>query len=232
MRFQYLFLLIAFSISAQNNPIAIKIDSITSKDSSELLDREFTISYHIENLTNNEVSFFLNANRFIPSTFSSMQYVPTYSLFQNENRIDASQIIKGKRTYSQSNINNQKAFGNFTKKNQDSIKLEIQKMKSDSLYFWKKKNKEILNSIFTLKPKETKQFTQKIYWNKIRYTKNDELEYYLDENLLYFLQIELILMKKQFDDRLTPKELETILTDPNFIEGYFHSNKVEMNFKE
>jgi hypothetical protein len=105
-------------------------------------------------------------------------------------------------------------------------------MKSDSLYFWKKKNRALLDAVFTLKPKEKKQFTQKIYWNKIRYTKNDELEYYLDENSLYCLQIELVLMKKQYKDRLTQKELEPILNNPNFIEGYFHSNKMEINFKE
>jgi hypothetical protein len=232
MRIQYFLLLIVFSLSAQKNPIEIKIDSITSKDSSEFLDREFTINYQIENLTNNEVSFFLNIKNFIPSTFSSMQYVPTYRLFQNENPIDASQIIKGKRMYFRSNINNQKAFKESLKINQDSIKLEIQKWKSDSLYFWKKKNRALLNAVFTLKPKEIKQFTQKIYWNKIRYTKNDELEYYFDEKSLYYLQIEFILMKKQFEDRLTQKELESILANPNYIEGYFHSNKVEMNFKE
>lgn len=232
MRIQYLLLLIVFSISAQNNPIEIKIDSITSRDSSEFLDREFTINYYIKNLTNNEISFFLNANNFIPSTFSSMQYIPTYSLFQNENRIDASQIIKANRTHFRLDINNQKTIEEFIKKNQDSIKLEIQKMKSDSLYFWKKTNKALLNAVFTLKPKETKQFIQKIYWNKVRYTKNDELEYYLDEKSLYSIQIELTLMKKEFSDRLTPKELQAFLTNPNFIEGYFHSNKLEINFKE
>lgn len=232
MRIQHLLLLIVFSLSAQNNPIEIKIDSITSKDSSEFLDREFTINYHIENLANNEVSFFLNANNFIPSTFSSMKYATTYSLFQNENRIDASQIIKGKRTPFQSDNSKKKALIPFMNKNQDSIKLEIKKIKSDSLYFWKIANKALLNAVFTLKPKEKKQFTQKIYWNKIRYTKNDELEYYLDEKSLYSLQIELTLMKKEFGDRLTPKELETILNNPNFIKGYFYSDKVAINFKE
>lgn len=232
MRIQYLLLLIVFSISAQNNPIAIKIDTITSKDSSELLEREFNISYHIENLTNNEVSFFLNANKFIPSTYSSMQYVPTYSLFQNENRIDALQIIKGKSTYSKTNINNQKTIEEFIKTSQDSVKLEIKKMKSDSLYFWKQANKALLNSVFTLKPKEKKQFIQKIYWNKTRYTKSEELEYYLDDKSLYSLQIELTLLKKEYGDRLTPKELQTFLSNPNFITGYFYSNKVEINFKE
>ena len=231
MRIQHFLLLIVFSISAQNNPIEIKIDSITSKDSSEFLDREFTINYHIENQTNNEISFFLNPNNFIPSTFSSMQYFPTYSLFQNENRIDASQIIKTKRTHFRSYINNQKVIEEFIKR-KDSTKLEIQKMKSDSLYFWRKKNRALMNAVFTLQPRETKQFIQKIYWNKIRYIKNDELEYYLDEKSLHSIQIELTLMKKEFRDRLTSEELQPFLTNPNFIKGYFHSNKVEIDFKE
>ena len=232
MRIQHLLLLIVFSISAQNNPIEIKIDSITSRDSSEFLDREFTVNYHIENQTNNEISFFLNTNNFIPSTFSSMQYVPTYSLFQNENRIDASQIIKSKRMHFRANSNNPETTKEFINTNRDSIKLEIQKMKSDTLYFWKKKNRALLNAVFTLKPKEKNHFTQKIYWNKIRYTKSDELEYYLDEKSLYSIQIELTLIKKEFSDRLTSKELQPFLTNPNFIEGYFHSNKVEIDFKE
>lgn len=232
MRIPYFLFLIVFSISAQNNPIEIKIESITSRDSSEFLDREFTINYHIENQTNTEISFFLNTNNFIPNTFGSMQYVPTYSLFQNENPIDASQIIKAQRTHFRPKINISEVNKELIKTNRDSTKLEIQKMKSDSLYFWKKKNRALLDAVFSLKPKEKKQFTQKIYWNKIRYTKNDELEYYLDEKSLYFIQIELTLLKKEFRDRLTSKELQTFLTNPNFIEGYFHSNKVEIDFKE
>ena len=43
----------------QNPPIAIRIDAITSLDSIPN-ERKFTINYSIENLTNKEVSFFLN----------------------------------------------------------------------------------------------------------------------------------------------------------------------------
>lgn len=232
MRFQYLLLLIVFSATAQNNPIEIKIDSITSKDSSEFSDREFIINYHIENLSNNEVSFFLNTKDFIPSTFSSMKYVTTYRLFQNENPIDAFQIIKGKRTNSPLDKDNRNNLPESINKNQDSIKLEIQQMKSDSLYYWKKRNKAIINSIFTLKPKEIKPFTRRIYWNKTRYSKNDVLEYYFDENSFYTLEIQLTLLKKEYSARLTQKELESILNNPNFITGYFYSNKVEINFKD
>ncbi|MBK0371076.1 hypothetical protein [Flavobacterium agrisoli] len=230
MRFHYFLLLVVFSLSAQNNVLEIKIDSITSKDSSEFLDREFTISYHIKNLTEKEVSFFLNPNKFLPSISSSMSYATTYRLFQNENPIDASQVIKSRRKSYQSKDRKETIRDDFM--NKDSIKSNLKKWENDSLYFWKKKNKDILSSILVLKPREKKEFKQKIYWNKNRYTKTDDLEYYLEENLFYTLQIELILLKKEFADRLTTEELNTFLKDPNFLEGYYYSNKAEINFKE
>jgi hypothetical protein len=232
MRIQHLLVFIAFSISAQNKPLEIKIAYINSQDSSEFLDREFTIIYHIENLTNREVSFFLNTKSLIASTFSSMQYKPTYLLFQDNNPIEVSQLITPRRSPARFIGSTQKAQTELRNINNDSIKLVIQKWKADSLYFWKKKNKDLLKAIFTLKPKEIKQFTYKLYWNKIRYTKNEDLEYYLDEKSIYSLQIGLTLLKKEYGDRLYPTELKAILDNPNFIEGYFSSNKVEINFKE
>lgn len=228
MRFQYFLFLFVFSLSAQNNPIEIKIDSIISKDSSEFSDREFIINYHIENVSHNEVSFFLNTKNFIPSTYSSMQYVTTYRLFQNENPIDGLQIITGKRINSQLNEKD----SNTLTKYRDSIRLHFQKNKSDPLYYWKESNTAILSSIFTLKPKEIKPFTRRIYWNKSRYSKNGELEYYFDENSIYTFQIQLTLLKEEYKDRLTQKELESIVNNPNFLKGYFYSNKVEINFKD
>lgn len=232
MRLVFFFIFIALSCSAQNNPITIKIDSITSKDSSEFQDREFTISYHIENQTANEISFFLNTNSFMPNAYSSMGFATTYKLFQNENQVDAVRIITNKRTNSFSDRNNNKSVINFIRVNHDSIQLEIKKHKMDSLYFFQKKNKAILSAIFTLKPKETKVFTQTLYWNKERYTKNEDLEYYFDEDSHYYLELELTLLKNEYRDRLTQKELEAIVNNPNFIKGYFYSNKVAMNFKE
>ena len=232
MRFILLFLLFFGCSFGQNRPIEIKIDSITSIDSAEFLDREFTINYYIKNLSNNEVSFFLNTKRFIPSSASSMQHVTTYRLFQNEKPIDVSQVFTGQRTFFKYEGNDPKAFEEFMKNKKDSILLEFEKIKSDTLHTWKKKNKAIMSSIFVLKPNETKHFVQKLNWTKQRYYKSFDLEYYFDEESKYYLQLELSLMKKEFSDRLSEEEFENIMKNPNFIKGNYYSNKVEINFKE
>ena len=232
MRFTLLFLLFFGCSFGQNRPIEIKIDSITSKDSKEFRDREFTIVYHIKNLSNNEVSFFLNPKKFIPSTASSMQYVPTYRLFQNENPFDVHPGFSRNRTVIKLDASNPKSLEEYNKKYIDSLISESERMRTDTLYAWNKKNKEIMNSIFVLKPYESKHFVEKINWDKTRYVKSHDLEYYLDENSKYYLQLELSLLKKEFGDRLTKEEFEKIMKNPNFLKGNYYSNKVEINFKE
>jgi len=118
------------------------------------------------------------------------------------------------------------------KNKKDSILLEFEKIKSDTLHTWKKKNKAIMNSIFVLKPNETKHFEQKLNWTKQRYYKSFDLEYFFDEESKYFLQLELSLMKKEFSDRLSEEEFENIMKNPNFLKGNYYSNKVEINFKK
>ena len=226
------FLLVSFWSFSQNRPIEIIIDSITSIDSKEFREREFTIVYHIKNLSDKEVTFFLNPNKFIPSTASSMQYVPTYRLFQNENPFDVYQEFSRNRTIIKLDATSSKSLEEYNKKYVDSIMSESEKMRSDTLYAWNNKNKEIMNSIFVLKPNETKQFVEKINWNKVRYAKSHDLEYYIDVDSKYYLQLELTLMKSEFQDRLTTNELETIMKNPNFLKGNFYSNKIELNFKE
>lgn len=232
MKLKLLFLLISFWSFSQNRPIEIKIDSITSIDSKEFRDREFTIVYHIKNLSNKEVSFFLNSKKFIPSVASSMQYVPTYRLYQNENPIDVAQVFTTNRTVFTSKDFNQQSIDEYLKNRRDSIKLEYEKINSDPEYAWQKNNKAIMNSILVLKPNETKQFVQKINWDKKRYLKSHDLEYYFDENHKYFLELELSLLKSEFQGRLTKEELEAIMKNENFIKGNYKSNKVEMNFRE
>lgn len=232
MKLKLLFLLIGFWSFSQNRPIEIKIDSITSKDSNEYRDREFTIVYHIKNLSNKEVSFFLNTKKFIPSTASSMQYVPTYRLFQNGNPFDVYEGFSRNRRVLKLDALNPKSYEEYNKKFMDSITSESERMRTDTLYAWTKKNKEILNSIFVLKPNESKQFVEKINWNKKSYVKSHDLEYYIDEDSKYYLQLELSLLKKEFGDRLTKEELEKIMKNPNFLKGNYYSNKVEINFKE
>ena len=70
-------LLLSFSAFAQSKMIDVKIDSITSDDSNPKR-RQFKIAYHIENLTNNDISFFLRPNTLIANAAASLTLFPIY----------------------------------------------------------------------------------------------------------------------------------------------------------
>lgn len=230
MKILYLFILFT-SVSMAQKPIEIIIDSIIHTDLNEQKIREFSIFYTIKNNLNEEVSFFLNTKSIFPSVESSLRYSPTYTLFQNDNQVQLSRIFT-------SNIANSKILDSIInmdeiiEKNKDSLLIELKKYREDPMYYQNKKNKSLLQSVFKLKPNESKHFNQKLYWNKKRYAQDDDLEYYLNEDDYYFLRLELTLMKKEFSSILTPQQLVTILENPNFLNGNYYSNKFEIYFKE
>ena len=77
----FLFVLISFTTFAQNSAIKIEIDSITSSDSIPT-ERKFTINYQIENLTDNDISFFLNPTVLTPNSRASMSKNVIYHPYQ------------------------------------------------------------------------------------------------------------------------------------------------------
>jgi hypothetical protein len=83
-----------------------------------------------------------------------------------------------------------------------------------------------------LKPNETKNFQIITFWDKQRYFKIDENEYYLDENEKYEFELSLYLDKLNRKEKLTEEEFTKIKNDENFIEGRFSSNKKKINFGE
>jgi hypothetical protein len=90
----------------------------------------------------------------------------------------------------------------------------------------------VKSSITTLKPNEVRDFTETYYWNKIRYYKQDDLEYYIDENTPYFLELSMNIPKDEFQYFFSDVEFKKIKENPNFIDGIIRSNQVELNFKE
>jgi hypothetical protein len=212
-------------------PIQIVIDSIIYTDLNEQKSREFSIFYSIKNNSNNKVSFFLNTKSIFPSVESSLRYSPTYTLFQNDKEVQLSKIFTRKITTS-NGLDSNNTIDEILNKSKDSLLIELEKYRKDSMYYQNKKNKALMQSVFNLHPNESKQYNQKLYWNKNRYIQNQDLEYYFNEQDLYFLRIELTLMKKEFSNILTPQQLELIIENPNFISGNYYSNKFEIYFKE
>lgn len=81
-----------------------------------------------------------------------------------------------------------------------------------------------------MQPKESKSFVIKTVWDKKRYYIQDDLEYYLDEKDKFEFELTFQLIKTHFENRLSPEEFAKIAKDKNFIEGFFTSNKVDINF--
>lgn len=227
MRLSHIIILL-FSISSfsQNTTLQIKIDSITFNDSIQN-ERKFIISYHIENLTNNAVSFILNTNSIRPNTTSSMSYFPAYRLYQEEEIINSDNIFNSK-------IANEKFKQTIKDLNKiaqtkNGLENNIEKKIAENK---KKTGQDLLNNIIKLNPKEIKSFSITLNWDKIRYHQYFDNEYYLDEKTTHYFDLYINLMKEEFEERVLPEDFKKIIEDETIITGWISSNKMEINLKE
>ncbi|MFV8321593.1 hypothetical protein [Flavobacterium sp. LS2R12] len=226
MRLNY-FILLLYSISSfsQNTALLINIDSIISNDSNQK-ERKFTVLYHIENLTNNPVSFILNTNSIRPNATSSMSYSPAYRLYQGDEIINSVSIFNSKTANEE--------FQKIIKE------LELAQTKNGSknnIYDDIAKNKRqisqnILNSIIKLNPKEIKKFSATLNWDKNRYSQYFDIEYYLNEKATHYFDLCINLMKEEFKEKVSSEDFKRILEDETIIKGWLQSNKMAINFKE
>jgi hypothetical protein len=240
----FFFLLISFATLGQNPKLAVKIDTIVTLNSQNYK-TEYHINYHIENKTNTELSFFLMPNALIANTASSLSLYPVYKIYQNGIFEDMDGPFFEYETEAEleyAKIEDKKSPEalKLAKEFQDSqttIAIEFYKKYKENGgesedFQWVYYRQKLLNNIVTLKPKEIKNCTIKTLWNKNRYIKNGDLEYYLDEKNK--IEIELILDLKTvlFKDQLSVEDLKKITDNPNFISGVFISNKAVVDFKE
>lgn len=244
MRLFYFLFLISFSVVAQNPKLGVTITSITTEDISAS-NTEYHINYQIENKTSDELSFFLLPNALIANTASSLTLYPVYRMYQNgvfedmdgpffeyetEDELEYAKIED--KTSSEA----KKLAKNFQTK-QAIVAMDYYKKYKDNGgksedFQWVYYRQKLLNNIIILKPKETKSFTIKTLWNKNRFIKNDDLEFYLDENNTIEIELILDLKTNLFKDQLSEEDLKKINANPNFIRGDFVSNKMKIEFKE
>ncbi|WP_282714294.1 hypothetical protein [Flavobacterium yafengii] len=205
----------------------IKIDSITFIDSNPT-ERKFTVLYHIENLTNNPVSFILNTNSIRPNATSSMSYYPAYRLYQGDEIVNSVSIFNSKT-----------AKEELHKIIKDSeLKLaQTKKGSKNNIYDDITKNKmqitqNILNSIIKLNPKEIKKISATLNWDKNRYSQYFDIEYYLNEKATHYFDLCINLMKEEFKEKVSSEDFKRIIEDKTIIKGWIQSDKMEINFKE
>jgi hypothetical protein len=230
------FLLISSTVSAQ---IELKIDSITYIDSIPN-ERKFTINYHIENLTDKELTFIQSPNHFVSNSTASLSRKIIYKIFQNNELIDIENIFNNKKhkLYQEKlrNARSEKEKRSITDKHIEEIKPnllpDLQKLKEDKNFLLKKQSQIIMSDILILKPKQKLSYTNELIWDKIRYLKFGDNEYYIDEKTPHYFELSINLSIDEYKNKLTPEDLQILNSYPNLSKGLFTSNKIEINFKE
>lgn len=219
--------LFSFCLQAQAEEIELVLDSIQSKDPSAN-SRVFTIHYRIKNKTAAPISFILNPNTIRSNVSSALAWMPSYRLYQDTIRIDAESIS--------SPLTNDKKNKEFI----DKMQQELRDNKGNlEAYLLKKQkgnlettSKNILNSILTFQPHESRSYAVTFNWDKNRYVTHYENEYYLDEKTPHYMDLVVILLKDELYARLLPEDKLKIEANTTILRGWFQSNKVEINLKE
>lgn len=219
----------------------MKIDSIKTDDSNPK-ERQFTINYHIENLSNNSVSIYLQSNKITPNAVASMSLNTIYKIYKDKDFINIAGVFENYQDPidEKSNLLIDPEYYNKL-----IIKSGFTISKLDSVFKKYNENKEIIIDDFDLpntsklndlkvmfSPKETKNFSVKCSWNKKRYFKNGDEEYYLDEKSDYFIEFVLVLSVEKLKNRLKPEDFELLKNDKTYVNGVFTSNKIKIDFEE
>ncbi len=238
MRYNFLLIFLIFQTAiAQDQPLEVVIDQIV-EDNSNVNVRQFTVNYHLSNLTDTDICFFLKPDDLVSNNNGSMSNHPYYKIYQNDNFLNLGTVFgrskKGVKReilhidsknltpemiallnkwyiLKETHLAELKEFGYF--------KTPIQ-FRSDT----------VIHDVITLGPKETKTFSKTISWDKDRYFFHDPEEFYLSETEKHYLEITVLLMKEPFKDKLSEEDYTEIMANPNFLKGVFVSNKAEINF--
>ena len=221
--FLMFFLFISLCSNAQNTDIEVQIDSITYKDPSTS-ERIFTVHYHIKNKTISLISLVLNTNELRSNMYNSSSWIPCYRLFQEKNMIETNSVFDSKKSDAilkkmmQDLENNRKGLADYLLKKQKELEI--------------KTSKKIIESIVKFQANETKTFSATLSWDKNRYQKFEDNEYFLDQDTKHYLDLFLYFNKEELTSSLLPEDLKIILDDPTIATGWIYTNKVEINFKD
>jgi hypothetical protein len=94
------------------------------------------------------------------------------------------------------------------------------------------KKVKFLENIQELASNKTIHLTKILIWNKQRYHKNDDIEYYIEEKEKHFIELHINLMTEELLMSFTEAEKKELLKDKVLTKGWFTSNKVEIDLGE
>ena len=219
-----LFLCLLFSIAvfSQSKQIELKIDSITNSNTDD--GRRFTLHYHITNLTQKPISFVLNTKSLIPIGTGSLNPSVYYKLYENEISIDVTGVFNDENETRF--FKNKAEFDTY----RDSLMNYRKNLTPEQLLQLKKV--KFLENIQELTSNKTIHLTKIFIWDKQRYHKNDDIEYYIEEKEKHFIELHINLMTEELLMSLTEAEKKELLKDKTLTKGWFTSNKVEIDLGE
>lgn len=229
-------LLYSSLVFSQINPLELKIDAISYTDSLATY-RTFKVNYHLKNTTNQDITFinsYYPINTSYPDVKKPIALPVIYengnarneiSLKSNVEFLQVDKISKAKTLAEDEKAYNAEYEKALAKKMEEHKARREERLKINDFDYVK-------SAVTTLKPNESKDFTEFYYWNKVRYFKINDLEYYIDENATFFLELSMNLPKEKFQYFFSEDEYKKMKDNPNFLEGIVRSNQVELNFKE
>lgn len=218
-----------FSIqSFCQNKMDIKLISIEKKQSEYKTHNIYSVKIELRNNTNEELRFFFNGDYISNINKSSLSNAISYQVYKEEDALR--HFYFSRKDYESNVFEKSNATIDYSKKIDSLINIYKSKggKRDDKAWILKKYNLERI--ICNLKPNEIKNLKFDLYWNKIRMTSDeDSNEMYLDEKSKYFIDVHLVLIKNHYKNYFEPEEFAEIENNPNFIEGYFKSNKLELD---
>lgn len=202
MRMKLLLIFFSSFLFAQNPIIDLKIDSIEFDDSNAK-ERKYIVNYHIENRSDKTIAFLLDTtnndtitgvktNRITPNLYQDEIAVKDFIFSKNYDYLSFINIIKKLRN--SKTVEEEETI----KKDPEFEKLKIHSIAVEKIIEnrdpdYKKirlfENNTIYKTLKTLQPKETQHYQLILYWNKERYFKNEESEYYLEAGSNYTLEL-------------------------------------------
>lgn len=217
-----IFFLLLFSLPmVAQRPVAISLERIVTDDS-DVEQRKFTLHYRISNLTDRPAAFFLNPQAIVPVVSSSGAYAPHFKLYKDGKSVDLANVF----TWGERLWKDEKDYQRYV----DSVSKEMQDTDLESIR--KKRSEQIEKRLMRLLPKESVSYQITLRWDRDRYRRQDEHEYFLDENSYYELELSMHLQLEEFENRLLPEELERARKNPEMITGWFTSNRLAISFGE
>lgn len=227
-----------FQFALAQNPILSLVITDIKIDNSTKDEVQYIIKYTVTNNSHRNIKCFFN-----PQDFGlSLSTRKLFNLYENGSRFDGKSFLnpQPKSVHDQYNeLSSRPAKDSTEFKKRTALlqsiadfDVETAKRGSPENFLKEKISQRYKVDIMSFAPSETKTFEQQLFWQKNRYYKNDDLEFYLNEKHKYEIMFTVILHKKQLKEQISEKLYAEIMLDKNFIEGVFYSNKMQIEFKD